>query len=141
MKHLAAQCEIPNIQAVLQGVPFMRVEVLSSKRLTLLHERNCPENSKNEAKLRTPVCRPQKHSMKYRAIPFRDSIAKGVSHPFCFVFMWYRASIAEIPFFLWGGGIAPPLRMLCKGERLRKGGGCRTQLVMLRNQKSRGRKP
>ena len=31
----------------------------------------------------------------YRAIPFRDSIAEAVSHPFCLVFMWCRASIAE----------------------------------------------
>ena len=57
-----------------------------------------------------------------RAIPFRDSIAEGVSHPFCQVFMWYRASIAEIP-LLGGGGIAPPLRMLSKVETPRKGGG------------------
>ena len=46
------------------------------------------------------------------------------------VFIRYRASIAEIPFFFWGGGggIAPPLRMLSKGETLRKWGrGHRTQ--------------
>ena len=39
----------------------------------------------------------------------------------CLVFMWYRASISEIPLFR--GGIAPPLRMLSKGETLREGEG------------------
>ena len=38
----------------------------------------------------------------YRAIPFRDSIAEGGIAPICLAFMWYRASIAEIPFS--GGG-------------------------------------
>ena len=52
----------------------------------------------------------------------QDSIAEGVSDAFCLFFIGYRASIAEIP-LLWGGGIAPPLRMLSKGETLRKGGG------------------
>ena len=57
----------------------------------------------------------------YRAIPFRDSIAEGGIAPICLVFKGYRASIAEIP-LLWRG-IAPPLRMLSKGETLRKGEG------------------
>ena len=57
----------------------------------------------------------------YRAIPFRDGIAEGVSHAFCLVFIGYRTSIAEIP-LLWAG-IAPPLCMLSKREMLRKGGG------------------
>ena len=50
----------------------------------------------------------------YRAIPFRDRIAEGAIAPICVVFIGYRASIAEIP--LLRGGIAPPLRMLSKGE-------------------------
>ena len=33
----------------------------------------------------------------HHAIPFRDSIAEGVSHEFCLVSIWCRASIAEIP--------------------------------------------
>ena len=45
----------------------------------------------------------------------------GVSHPFCLVFMWYRASIAEIRFC--EGGIATPLHMLSNGERSEKGSG------------------
>ena len=61
-------------------------------------------------------------ALPYRALPFRDGIADGASQPFSLVFTWYRASIAEIP-LLWGGGIAPPLRMLFQAERLRKGGG------------------
>ena len=56
-----------------------------------------------------------------RAIPFGDSIAEGGIAPICLVLRGYRASIAEIP--LLGGGVAPPLRMLSKGETLRKGGG------------------
>ena len=60
-------------------------------------------------------------SPRYRAIPFRDSIAEGGIAPICLVFIGYRASIAEIP-LLGGGGIAPPLCMLSTGETLRKGG-------------------
>ena len=58
----------------------------------------------------------------YRAIPFRDSIAEGGIAPICLVFKGYRASIAEIP-LLGGEGIAPPLRILSKRKKLRKGGG------------------
>ena len=47
---------------------------------------------------------------------------RGVSHAFRLVFIGYRAGITEIP-LLRGGGIAPPLRMLSTGERIRKGGG------------------
>ena len=64
---------------------------------------------------------PVRDTPPYRAIPFRDSIAEGGIAPICLVFLGYRASIAERP--LWRGGIAPPLRMLSKGETLRKGGG------------------
>ena len=32
-----------------------------------------------------------------RAIPFRDSIAEGVSHGFCLVIRWHRTTIAETP--------------------------------------------
>ena len=49
----------------------------------------------------------------YRAIPFEIVSQRGLSHTFCLVFLEYRASIAEIP-------IAPPLRMLSKGETLKK---------------------
>ena len=59
----------------------------------------------------------------YRAIPFRESIAEGGIAPIRLALIGYRASIAEIPLFWGGGGIAPPLRMLSKGEMLRKGGG------------------
>ena len=76
---------------------------------------------------------PVRDTPPYRAIPFlRDSIDEGGVAPICLVFIGYRASIAEIP--LCGAGIAPPLRMLSKGERLRTGGGYRTQLAMLRHQ-------
>ena len=64
---------------------------------------------------------PVRDTPPYRAIPFRDSIEEGGIAPISLVFIGYRASIAEIP-LLWGG-IAPPLRMLSKGESLRKGGG------------------
>ena len=65
---------------------------------------------------------PVRDTPPYREIPFQDSIAEGVSHMLCLVFIGYRASIAEI-LLLWGGGIAPPLRMLSYGETLRKGRG------------------
>ena len=68
---------------------------------------------------------PVRDTPPYRATPFRDSIAEGGIAPISLVFIGYLASIAEIPLF-WGGvgeGIAPPLRMLSKGERLKKGGG------------------
>ena len=66
---------------------------------------------------------PVRDTPPYCAIPFQDSIAEGGIAPICLVFIGYRASIAEIPLFCGGGGIAPPLRMLSKGKRLRKGGG------------------
>ena len=53
----------------------------------------------------------------------KDSIAEGGIALICLVFIGYRASIAEIPLLRGGGGIAPPLLMLSKGETLRKGGG------------------
>ena len=61
-----------------------------------------------------PLSGPVRDTPPYRAIPFRDSIAEGVSHPFSLFHRVYT------PFV---GGIAPPLRMLSKGETLRKGGG------------------
>ena len=64
---------------------------------------------------------PVQDTPPYRAIPFRDRIAEGGIAPICLVCIGYRASIAEIP--LLRGGIAPPLRMLSKGETLRKGEG------------------
>ena len=49
---------------------------------------------------------------------------REVSHLFCLVFMWYCASIAEIPLVCVGGGdIAPPLDMLCKGKHSEQGEG------------------
>ena len=72
------------------------------------------------AKKGLPLRGPVQDTPLHHAMPCNDSIAKGVSHPFCLVFMWYRVCIAEIP-LLWGQG-APPLRMLSKGGRLRKGG-------------------
>ena len=62
--------------------------------------------------------RPNARYPPYRAIPFRDSIAEGVSHPFCLVFMRDRG---DTPFV--GGDIAPPLHMLSKGERGSGSGG------------------
>ena len=49
---------------------------------------------------------------------------RGVSHPFCLVFMWCRASIAEIP-FLWGGGGVSHLHFACslRGKRSIRGEG------------------
>ena len=51
--------------------------------------------------------------------------------------MLYRASIAEIP-LLWGGGgyRTSTLHTLQGGEAQKRGTGCRTELVMLRRQKT-----
>ena len=45
-------------QAVLQGVAFMGVQVLRSKRLILLHEKKGSENRKNEVELCPPSVPP-----------------------------------------------------------------------------------
>ena len=44
-----------NAQAVLQGVPFTRVQVLSSKRLVLLHEKRV-RRAANMKQHCAPVC-------------------------------------------------------------------------------------
>ena len=53
---------------------------------------------------------------------------------FCLVFMWYRASIAEIP-PLWGGYRTSTLHALQGGNARKRGRGYRTQLAMLRHQR------
>ena len=58
----------------------------------------------------------------YCAILFKIVSQRGVSHAFCLCFMWHRASIAEMPLLWGGGGVAPPLRILSKGEGLRERG-------------------
>ena len=68
--------------------------------------------------LNGPVRDTPPHIAQY---PFEIASQRGVSHAFSLVFIGYRASIAEIP--LLGGGIAPPLCMLLRGETLRKGEG------------------
>ena len=77
-----------------------------------------------------PLKRPIKRSMSrakypppYGRMPFRDSIAEGVSHAFCLLLIWSRASIAETPSY--AGGIALQVRML--------GDGYRTTLFLLRH--------
>ena len=52
--------------------------------------------------------------------PFEIVSQRGVSRAFCLVFKGYRTSIAEIPLLWGGGGIAPPLRNLTKGEMVRR---------------------
>ena len=53
--------------------------------------------------------------------PFEIVSQRGVSHPFALFSEGIVQVSLRYPF--WGGGIAPPLCMLCKGESLRKGGG------------------
>ena len=76
---------------------------------------------------------PVRDTPPYRAIPFRDSIAEGGIAPICLVFMWYRASIAEIPFLGGGGGYRTSTSNALQGGK--RGRGYRTQLAMLRHQK------
>ena len=45
-------------QAVIQGVPFMGVQVLRLKMLMLLHEKKGPEKRKNEVKFAPPSVPP-----------------------------------------------------------------------------------
>ena len=40
---------------------------------------------------------PVKTQPPYRAIPFRYSITEGVSHAFCFVFMWFAQASLKYP--------------------------------------------
>ena len=79
---------------------------------------------------------PVRETPPYRAIPFRDSIAEGGIAPICLVFMWYRASIAEIP-LLWGGGYRTSTSHALQGGYFQKKRrrGYRTQLAMLSHQK------
>ena len=59
---------------------------------------------------------PVRDTPPYRAIPFRDSIADP--------FALFSSGIAPVSLrYPFGGGIAPPLRMLSIGETLRKGVG------------------
>ena len=80
---------------------------------------------------------PVRDTSPYRAIPDRDSIAEGVSHPFCLAFMWHRASIAEIPLFFGGGGrYRTSSSHALQGRNAQKRRrGHRNQLAMLRHQK------
>ena len=52
---------------------------------------------------------PMQDTPQFHAIPPRDNIAEGVSHPSCLVLMWYRTSVVEIP--LLHRGIVPQERM------------------------------
>ena len=75
-------------------------------------------------------CEIPPHVVQY---PFEIESQWGVSHAFCLVFAAYRASIAEVP-LLWGGGIAPPLRILSRwGNAQKRGRGYHTELPMLRH--------
>ena len=64
---------------------------------------------------------------------FEIASQRGFSHPFCLVFMWYRACIAEIPFC--GGRGESQLHFTCSprpchgGNAQKRGWGYRTQLA------------
>ena len=64
---------------------------------------------------------PMRDNPPYRVIPRRHSIAEGGIAPVCLVFMWYRASIAEIPQL---GGVSH-LHFACspRGKSSEKGEG------------------
>ena len=55
--------------------------------------------------------------------PFEIVSQRGVSHPFALFSLGIAPKSLRYPFKFKGGGIAPPLRMLSKGETLRKGEG------------------
>ena len=79
---------------------------------------------------------PVRDTPPYRAIPFRDSIAEGGIAPICLVFIGYRTSIAEIPLFGGGGYGTSASHALHGGNAQKRGRGYRTQLAMLRRQKT-----
>ena len=76
----------------------------------------------SDEKFARPLSGPVRDTPPYRAIPFRDEFAEGVSHPFS-LFSWgYRASIAEIP-LLRGGYRTSTLHALLGGKRSENGEG------------------
>ena len=79
---------------------------------------------------------PVRDTHPYRAIPFRDSIAEGGIAPICLVFIGYRASIAEIPLLGRGYRTSTQKHALHRGNAQKRGRGYRTQLAMLRHQKT-----
>ena len=93
---------------------------------------NCAETRRKPFPQMQPLSGPVRDTLQYRARPFRDSIAEGMSHAFCLVFMCRRASTAEIP-LLWG--VISHLHFACslRGKGSEGGGGYHTQLVMLRH--------
>ena len=66
--------------------------------------------------------------------PFEIVSQRGVSHPFALFYIWYRASIAEIP-LLRGGYRTSTSHALQGGNAQKRGRGYRTQVAMLRHQK------
>ena len=106
----------------------------STSNLLAELKKDTPRNFDMKRLIRNALSGPVRDTPPYRGIPFQDSIAERGIAPICLVFMWYRASIAEIP-LLWGG-IAPPLRECSpRGKRSERGRGYRTQMAMLRHQK------
>ena len=67
-----------------------------------------------QAILNLGLSSPVRDTRTYRAIPFRDSTAEGASHPFTL----FSCVLAQVLL-----RYTPPLRMLSKGETLRKAGG------------------
>ena len=88
-----------------------------------------------EALRKPDLSGPVRDTPPYHAIPFRDSIAEGGIAPICHVFIGYRASIAEIP-LLRGGCRTSASHALKGGIAQKRGRGYRTQLAMLRHQKT-----
>ena len=70
----------------------------------------------------------------YPTMPFRDSIAEGVSHAFCLVFIGCRASIAEIPLCGRGGYCTSTSHALQGGNAQKRGGGIAPNLGDAREQ-------
>ena len=68
-----------------------------------------------------------------RATPFRLSIAEGVSHPFALFSCGISQVSLRYPFCGGGGVCRASASHALQGGKARKGGGYRTQLVMLRH--------
>ena len=78
--------------------------------------------------------RPSAGFPQYRAIPFRDSSQRGVSHPFALFSKGIAPVSLRYPFWGGGGYRTSTSHALHGGNAQTGGRGYRTQLAMLRHQ-------
>ena len=121
------ECPCDASTYVLSG---LRIEIHSNETSDIiLHQSGMKLPTAPTSMSLAAQCEIPPHIAQY---PFEIVSQRGVSHPFASFLQGIAEVSLRYPFS--GGGIAPPLCMLSKGETLRKGGGgYRTQLAMLRH--------